>query len=205
MEIIRFFVNTVVRVYLYLKDRIFCGLFLNYVIFYLQNVQYCNFPKVRGIIYIYNKGCISFGENVQIISASIYNPIGGENRCYLTTRTKNAKIILGDGARISNSAIYAFESIEIGKNVFIGAGCKIYDSDFHSVILEERLETVDTHINSKAVKIHDGVFIGAHSIILKGITMGENSIVGAGSVVSKDVPPNEIWAGNPARFVKKIH
>ena len=54
------------------------------------------------------------------------------------------------------------------------------------------------------VKIEDNAFVGARSMILKGITIGKNSIIGAGSVVTKSVPENEIWAGNPARFVRKI-
>ena len=52
--------------------------------------------------------------------------------------------------------------------------------------------------------IEDNVFIGAHSTILKGVRISKNSIVGACSVVSKNIPPNEIWAGNPIKFIKKI-
>ena len=54
------------------------------------------------------------------------------------------------------------------------------------------------------VIIKDGAFIGAHSIILKGVIIGEKSIVGAGSVVTKSIPDGEIWAGNPAKFIRKI-
>ena len=54
------------------------------------------------------------------------------------------------------------------------------------------------------VKIEDNAFVGARSMILRGITIGKYSIIGAGSVVTKSVPENEIWAGNPARFVRKI-
>ncbi|WP_212635306.1 acyltransferase [Pseudozobellia thermophila] len=52
--------------------------------------------------------------------------------------------------------------------------------------------------------IKDRAFIGAYSIILKGVTIGENAIVGAGSVVTKSVPDNQIWAGNPAKFIRSI-
>jgi acetyltransferase-like isoleucine patch superfamily enzyme len=57
----------------------------------------------------------------------------------------------------------------------------------------------------KPVIIEDNVFIGAHSTILKGVTIGQNSIIGACSVVTKNIPQNEIWAGNPARFLKSIN
>lgn len=57
---------------------------------------------------------------------------------------------------------------------------------------------------TKPVTIKENAFIGAHSTILKGVTIGKNSIIGACSVVTKNVPDNEIWAGNPAKFVKKI-
>ena len=60
------------------------------------------------------------------------------------------------------------------------------------------------HKKCAPVVIEDNVFIGARCIILKGVTIGENSVVGAGSVVTKSIPANEIWAGNPAKFIRKI-
>jgi acetyltransferase-like isoleucine patch superfamily enzyme len=62
----------------------------------------------------------------------------------------------------------------------------------------------DVNIPTKPVTIEDGAFIGGDVIILKGVVIGENSVIGAGSVVAKSVPPGEIWAGNPAKFIRKL-
>lgn len=59
------------------------------------------------------------------------------------------------------------------------------------------------HRVCRAVTIREGAFIGAHCVILKGVTIGKNAVVGAGSVVTKSIPDNEIWAGNPAKFIRK--
>lgn len=97
------------------------------------------------------------------------------------------------------------KSITIGKQVNIGAGTMIFDTDFHSLSWEDRADGTDIEKKvSKPVVIHDLVFIGADCIILKGVEIGEKSIIGAGSVVSRDVPAGEIWAGNPAQFIKRI-
>jgi len=56
----------------------------------------------------------------------------------------------------------------------------------------------------KPVIIEDNVFIGAHSLILKGVIIGENSIIGAGSVVTKSIPANQIWGGNPSKFIRNL-
>ena len=116
--------------------------------------------------------------------------------------SQGAKIIIGDDSGISNCAIFATEGVTIGKQVMIGAGVKIYDTDFHPVEFKERMENKPAR--KAAVTIADGAFIGAHSIILKGATIGKKSVIGAGSVVTGCVPDDEIWAGNPAKFIRKI-
>jgi acetyltransferase-like isoleucine patch superfamily enzyme len=104
---------------------------------------------------------------------------------------------------MSNSAICCANKITFGENVMIGGGCKIWDSDFHPINPTQRNLTPNTNYLSKEIKIGNNVFIGGCSIILKGVTIGDNSVVGAGSVVTKSIPFNEIWAGNPATFIKK--
>ena len=80
----------------------------------------------------------------------------------------------------------------------------MYTSDFHSLDSNIRASKEDIkHRKSSPVVIEDNAFIGARCIILKGVTIGKNAIVGAGSVVTKSIPANEIWAGNPARPIRK--
>lgn len=80
------------------------------------------------------------------------------------------------------------------------------DTNFHSTNWEIRMDRKKDIINAKTapVKIDDFVFIGARSIICKGVHIGEKSLVAAGSVVVKDIPAGELWGGNPAKFIKKI-
>jgi acetyltransferase-like isoleucine patch superfamily enzyme len=91
----------------------------------------------------------------------------------------------------------------LGNMYLSGGDCKIYDTDFHSLNFEKRNRLPDNDVRSGAVNIKYGAFIGTGAIILKGVTVGEKSIIGAGSVVACDIPDNEIWAGNPARFIRK--
>ena len=105
------------------------------------------------------------------------------------------------------SVLAARREIIIEDDVFIGAGCMIYDNNFHSIDFEKRVlhgGGEDKDIKCERVIIRKGAFIGAQCIILKGVEIGEYSVVGAGSVVVKSIPPGEIWAGNPAKLCKKI-
>jgi len=158
---------------------------------------------IKGKPLIKNKGTFLIKDNVKINSKYNVNPIGG-NTFSTFIIDKNAKIIINEGCRISNATLYSKKEIILGKNVFIGGDCRIYDTDFHSLNLSERIKEIDNDIKSKPIFIKDGVFVGASSIILKGVTIGTNSIIGAGSVVTKSIPDNEIWGGNPAKFIKKI-
>ena len=131
------------------------------------------------------------------------NFIGRDRQCLFTVGD-SALIKIGDNVGMSSTAIVARDRIIIGNNVRIGGNVVIYDTDFHSLNLEERLARVDCGIKTAPVIIEDNVFIGAHSTILKGVTIGVNSVIGACSVVTKDVPANQIWAGNPARFIRAL-
>lgn len=142
------------------------------------------------------------GNNVSINSHKIADPIGGNTKTMLIVGN-NAKLILHDGVSISNATIFASTHIEIGIKTCIGGGVKIYDTDFHSTQVEKRLNG-NKDVPCKPVYIGKRVFIGGHSIILKGVSIGDEAVIGAGSVVTKDVSAGEIWAGNPAKFIKKV-
>lgn len=133
------------------------------------------------------------------------NPIGRVHRCIFFV-DNGAELIIGNNVGVSSAALVSRKSIRIGNYVKIGGGVCIYDTDFHSLDAEIRKEkTLDAgNVHHAAVVIGDNVFIGAHSTILKGVTVGDNAIIGACSVVTKSVPANEIWAGNPARFIKTV-
>ena len=122
------------------------------------------------------------------------------------TVCENATLTFGNNSGISSTSIYCAERIEIGDYVNIGAGCFIMDTNFHSINWRHRKDRSLDIANAKSapVKIDDFVFVGARSIICKGVHIGEHSIISAGSVVVKDVPSNEVWGGNPAVFIKAI-
>ena len=176
---------------------------INSLILRARRVRTGNRLITYGTLMIRGQGIIRIGDHVTINSCRSANPIGGDSKTILFAK-QSGRILIGNNTGISNSAIVAQELIEIGDRVLIGAGCKIYDHDFHSLVLGERMRDPESGVVSAPVSIRDGAFIGAHTIILKGITVGEQSVVGAGSVVARDIPPGEIWGGNPVRFIKKL-
>lgn len=109
-------------------------------------------------------------------------------------------ITIGDYVMISpGTRISACNSIEIGHSVMMANGVYITDSDWHGVYDRTRRDMAH-----KPVRIADNVWLGDHCTVLKGVRIGENSIVAAGAVVSRDVPANVVVAGNPATVVKEL-
>ena len=125
------------------------------------------------------------------------------------------------GLYLFKKRVYVFGMFDVGiaKNISIGKHCAInsgvYIQGFNNVnignrvvlsmnvlVLDSGLDFNKDHIKS-FITIEDDVWIGAGAIILPGVKIGKNSIIGAGSVVTKDVPPNSVYAGNPAKFIKK--
>ena len=171
--------------------------------FKLNKIKGAKGIDIRGNIMLINSGSVTMGKNVIINSSKYKNIIGGDTRTSIVVR-KSGNLTIGNNVKISNSAIYCTDKISIGENVMIGGSTKIWDTDFHPLNPQERNTNPNEGFNSRPIIIEDNVFIGGFSIILKGVTIGKNSIIGASSVVSKNVPSNEIWGGNPAMFVKKI-
>lgn len=169
---------------------------------HIHEVQYGNNLRINGKVLIFGSN-ITIGSDVILNSGMRFNPIGGQDTTTLCTYTKG-RIAIGNHVSLSNSSICAFEEVVIEDYVMIGGGCRIYDTDFHSVVFEKRIAYEDTDIRTHPVHIKRGAFIGAHAMILKGVTVGERAVIGAGSVVTQTVPAGEIWAGNPARFIKKL-
>lgn len=189
--------------YIFRFPRRIFNRFYNWSIFNIKYVGLAKNWKINGKIYISNQGKISIGSNFKANSAKHANPIGGDTVLRFIVR-KGANLTIGNNVGISNSTIACWNKVEIGDYVYIGGSCKIWDTDFHSIDPIERRHKGDNNVKTAPITICDYAFIGGGSIILKGVSIGKNSIVAAGSVVSKDIPDNEIWGGNPAKFIKKI-
>lgn len=141
---------------------------------------------------------ITLGYNVTLNSAKNSVTVGLSGPCTLVTHRKGAEITVGDNSGASGLVLVAASKISIGNNVLIGSGCTIVDNDFHNADPQKRN---DTEYSSRPVTIEDNVFIGFNCFILKGVTIGENSIIGANSTVINSIPKNSIAIGNPCKVV----
>ncbi len=149
-------------------------------------------------------GLLSIGTRFLCNNSMRSNSIGVIQPCLFNINS-SGRLIIGNNVGISGSTIRVTESVTIGNNVLIGSGCLITDTDAHPLDWQDRLNGCNEKTLSAPIIIEDNVFIGARSIILKGVTIGERSVVGAGSVVCKDVPSDCVVAGNPAKIVKRLN
>lgn len=118
--------------------------------------------------------------------------------CSIFTNRSNfeAQIEIGNNCGFSGTVIGAFRSIVIGNNVMCGANTFIFDGDFH--LNDPRVG------EPKPIIIEDNVWLGMNTIVMKGVSIGKNTVIGANSVVVKDIPANVIAAGNPCRVIKPL-
>jgi acetyltransferase-like isoleucine patch superfamily enzyme len=174
------------------------------LLFFLNGASIGTGLKARGFlrIFVTRRGKVIIGDNFRFNSGNNHNVIGRQQK---TTLWVEGKLKIGNNVGMSSTSLICHSSINIGNNVIIGGNVVIYDTDFHSIDPEIRKSGMDFDMAFKRpVMIEDNVFIGAHSTILKGVTIGKNAIIGACSVVTKSIPENEIWAGNPAKYIKSI-
>ena len=112
-----------------------------------------------------------------------------------------ATVIIGDSCYMNGIEIASQSSVTIG-NLCIAADCLIMDTDFHSIEIDRHDPAAP--VGTKPIEIADNVWIGNRTIILKGVKIGENSVVGAGSVIRQSVPANAVVIGNPQQVVKML-
>ena len=172
---------------------------------------------------------VDFGEGFYCETAQIFRfikttapravRIGNHVSCYAGCSFsigRDASAVVGDFTLLNGALIMAEERIEICSHCLVSWNVGIADSDFHPLAPAQRLIDAKAlapfykdrpprpKLETRPVIIGDNVWIGMHSLILKGVTIGENSVVAAGAIVTKSVPANCVVAGNPAAVVKKF-
>lgn len=146
---------------------------------------------------------LTIGDNLHYSSGWNINALCA-NRCGSIYATENAKIQNGNNCGMSSSILWSHKSIIIGNNVKLGGNSIIIDTDSHNLNRLKRRNGYSDTVEAQSVCIEDDVLIGMNSVILKGVTIGARSIIGANSVVTKNIPPDCIAAGNPARVIKYL-
>ncbi|WP_246152955.1 acyltransferase [Oryzomonas rubra] len=158
---------------------------------------------------IREKKYLRIGDDCMINGNFVFESEGGE-------------VSIGDRVYLGGGTVICRSKIEFGNDIFVAWGGYLYDHDSHSLDYRQRhldmsrqledyrngknfiLSKDWSVVNSKPIVIQDNVWIGMHCIILKGVTIGEGAIIGAGSVVTRDVEPWTVVAGNPAKLVKNL-
>lgn len=176
-------------------------------IMWLLRVKHGKLLKLAGlpIISKYKKSEIVLGDRVVLYSDSIATALGVNHPVILRTLTSQAKIEIGDDVGISVGTICAGKYVKIGARSMLGANVMIADTDFHDFSQEDRRYSgIPKDDLFAPVIIDENVFLGANVIVLKGVKVGKNSVIGAGSIVTHNIPENVIAAGNPCRVIKPL-
>ena len=180
----------------------------------MNNIKYGKNFRVFNHLYlkIHVGALVQIGNNCTIMSGAGLNPLSRNIKTCIYVG-KKATLKLGNDVGISSSTLWVKESVSIGNSVAIGADCIIMDTDAHNLDWKIRCsdktneygESVDMVTAASApIVIEDNVLVGARCIILKGVTIGARSIIGSGSIVTKDIPSDCIAAGNPCKVIKSI-
>jgi acetyltransferase-like isoleucine patch superfamily enzyme len=148
----------------------------------------------NGRLQIKGPGRVVFGANV--------NAWAHKEPNVLITYGPDVLIQIGDNTRLNGAGLMAARGISVGRDCILGSTV-VVDTDFHSIDLDRRTNP-NAKVRSAPISIGNNVWLAGQTAVLKGVTIGDNSIVGFRGVVTSDVPPNVIVAGNPTRVVKQI-
>lgn len=185
-----FIFNKIYKLIYTLSTTFISKMYLNF-----GGIKYGKHIKFRGIAIVERFQCstIRIGDNCTFNSSSRFNFRGINHPCIIQTGKPGAKIVIGNHCGFSGVSIVADKEVVIEDNVTVGANAIIGDRDDHSDIYASE---------PRPVHIGKNVWIGMNATIMKGVTIGEYAIIGAGAIVTKDVPPYAIVAGVPAKIIK---
>lgn len=204
----RHLIHTIYKALIYSKIAILHKIFTFFFKFrlWLNNIAYGKnlktFNAIPSLQINRNAKKVRFGNNV-LFNAYTGHSWNSNNKILVK---ESAILTIGDNSGMNGCMLFCSVSIIIGNNVKIGGGTRIFDTDFHSLDYQKRrnIETDFSFAKCAPIIIEDDVFIGAGCFIGRGITIGSRSIIAAGSVVVRSIPADEVWGGNPAKFIKKI-
>lgn len=169
-------------------------------------IPFSNNKNIKGVfksnqpVVLRGEGQINFGKNINF--GVVNSPLSCNTYTYIEARAINSCIVLGDNIHVNNAfSIVSEKKVIIKNNVLIGYNCSISDSNFHDLDINKRGQTDPI---PKEVIIENNVFIGNNVTILKGVVIGENSVVATGAVVTKSFPENVVIGGCPAKIISKL-
>ena len=189
-----------------------CYKLLNKLYFRLKGIRFGKNMQVYNAVYITGaRGKITIGDHFHFTSGDCINPICRNIRGCIHTDSEQSEIVIGNHVAISSACIWIQKRLTIGNHVSIGGNCLILDTDVHQLDFcvrrgENAEDSTDytSMVQSAPVVIEDDVWIGANCQILKGVTIGARSVIGAGSVVTRSIPSDCIAAGNPCKVIRRI-
>jgi len=155
------------------------------------------------IIQKHRNSHMRFGDGFCLRSSVRSNPLGPNHPGILCTWLAGAVLEVGANFSMTGGTLCAAQKIVIGNDVAVGANTTIIDTNFHPLDPAERLACPSAG-ESAPIVIEDDVFIGMNCLILKGIRLGRGCLIGAGSVVTRDIPARVIAAGNPAHIIRPL-
>lgn len=168
----------------------------------MKGVSFGEGFRIIGSVKLIGGGKISIGNNFMMTSGLHVNPISANLQGSFYTGSHDAVIRIGDNVGMSSTRMWIDKGLTIGNNVKIGACVLLIDTDSHPIDYRVRRSS-NEGTKSAPIIIGDDVWIGAHTIVLKGVTIGARSVIGAGSVVTKSIPADCIAAGNPCRVIRQ--
>jgi acetyltransferase-like isoleucine patch superfamily enzyme len=184
----------------------------NKMYFGFRGIHFGDSMQVFNKIYVVGaKGKITIGNHFQFTSGDCINPLSSNLIGVICTGKSSTTITIGDYVGISSSRFIIETGLQIGDYVKIGANCLIIDTDSHEIDYKARCgqpaanpDDITAIVQTSPITIEDHAWIGANCIVLKGVTIGARTVIGAGSVVTKSIPADCIAAGNPCKVIRQM-